>query len=229
MDILLVEDELEVAGFIKKGLEEQGYAITTVHDGKVAIETATSINFDLIILDVMLPSLNGFEVCKSIRQHKKEMPILMLTALGTVQDKVEGLESGADDYLTKPFHFEELIARIKALIRRQKAVASGKTYEVEDLVIDCYKKSVFRAGKEIFLTAKEFTLLELLIVNKGRVLSRAFIDETVWGINFNRGTNLVDVYINYLRGKIDKGYSKKLIHTVIGMGYVLKDYKVNEG
>jgi len=223
MNILLVEDEREVAGFIKKGLEEQGYTITTVHDGKEAIETAVSNNLDLIILDVMLPSLNGFEVCKSIRQHKKEVPILMLTALGTVHDKVEGLESGADDYLTKPFHFEELIARIKALIRRQKAVASGKTYTVEDLVIDCYKKSVLRAGKEIFLTAKEFTLLELLMVNKGRVLSRASIDEAVWGINFNRGTNLVDVYINYLRGKIDKGYSKKLIHTVIGMGYVLKD------
>jgi two-component system copper resistance phosphate regulon response regulator CusR len=223
MDILVIEDEREVASFIKKGLEEQGYTITSVYEGGEGKEIAIAKNFDLIILDVMLPNHSGFEVCKSIRQHKKEVPILMLTALGTVHDKVEGLESGADDYLTKPFHFEELIARIKALIRRQKAVASGKTYTVDDLVIDCYKKSVFRAGKEIFLTAKEFTLLELLMSNKGRVLSRASIDEAVWGINFNRGTNLVDVYINYLRSKIDRGYSKKLIHTVIGMGYVLKD------
>ena len=223
MDILVIEDEREVASFIKKGLEEQGYTITSVYEGGEGKEIAIAKNFDLIILDVMLPNHSGFEVCKSIRQHKKEVPILMLTALGTVHDKVEGLESGADDYLTKPFHFEELIARIKALIRRQKAVASGKTYTVDDLVIDCYKKSVFRAGKEIFLTAKEFTLLELLMSNKGRVLSRASIDEAVWGINFNRGTNLDDVYINYLRSKIDRGYSKKLIHTVIGMGYVLKD------
>jgi len=223
MDILVIEDEREVASFIKKGLEEQGYTITSVYEGGEGKEIAIAKNFDLIILDVMLPNHSGFEVCKGIRQYKKDVPILMLTALGTVHDKVEGLESGADDYLTKPFHFEELIARIKALIRRQKAVASGKTYTVDDLVIDCYKKSVFRAGKEIFLTAKEFTLLELLMSNKGRVLSRASIDESVWGINFNRGTNLVDVYINYLRSKIDRGYSKKLIHTVIGMGYVLKD------
>lgn len=223
MNILLIEDEPKVSGFITKGLEEHGYKVTVAHDGKEGKEVALEGNFDMVILDVMLPNMNGFEVCKGIRQRKKELPILMLTALGTVHDKVEGLESGADDYLTKPFHFEELIARIKALIRRQKAVASSKTYTVDDLVIDCYKKSVFRAGKEIFLTAKEFTLLELLMANKDHVLSRASIDEAVWGINFNRGTNLVDVYINYLRTKIDKGYSKKLIHTVIGMGYVLKD------
>lgn len=223
MNILLIEDEPKVSGFITKGLEEQGYKVTVAHDGKAGRDNAIEGSFDLVILDVMLPNMNGFEVCKSIRQRKKELPILMLTALGTVHDKVEGLESGADDYLTKPFHFEELVARVKALIRRQKAVSSSKTYTVDDLTIDCYKKSVVRAGKEIFLTAKEFTLLELLMANKGRVLSRASIDEAVWGINFNRGTNLVDVYINYLRTKIDKGFSKKLIHTVIGMGYVLKD------
>lgn len=223
MNILLIEDEPKVSGFITKGLEEQGYKVTVAHDGKAGRDSAIEGSFDLVILDVMLPNMNGFEVCKNIRQRKKELPILMLTALGTVHDKVEGLESGADDYLTKPFHFEELVARVKALIRRQKAVSSSKTYTVDDLTIDCYKKSVVRAGKEIFLTAKEFTLLELLMANKGRVLSRASIDEAVWGINFNRGTNLVDVYINYLRTKIDKGFSKKLIHTVIGMGYVLKD------
>jgi DNA-binding response OmpR family regulator len=147
----------------------------------------------------------------------------MLTALGTVNDKVSGLENGADDYITKPFHFEELVARIKALTRRKAMVLPGKVYVVSDLVLDCYKKSVTRGGKEITLTAKEFALLEILVTNKSRVLSRSYIAEAVWGINFDRNTNLIDVYINYLRQKIDKDFSKKLIHTVIGMGYVLKD------
>jgi two-component system copper resistance phosphate regulon response regulator CusR len=223
MNILLIEDEPEVVGFIKKGLEEQGHNITAVYDGQSGKTIAIEKDFDLVILDVMLPHFNGFEVCKYIRRNKKDLPILMLTALGTVHDKVEGLESGADDYLTKPFHFEELLARIKALVRRQMASTPGKIYSAGDLVVDYHKKTVFREGKEILLTAKEFTLLEVFITNKGRVLSRTFIAEFVWGINFDRGTNLIDVYINYLRSKIDKGFSKKLIHTVIGMGYVLKD------
>jgi len=223
MNILVIEDEPKVAAFIKKGLEEQGYDVTVAYDGSTGQAVAVEKDFDLVILDIMLPHHNGFEVCKYIRVYKKEIPILMLTALGTVKDKVTGLENGADDYLTKPFHFDELLARIKALMRRQTIVTPGKKYVVDDLVMDCYRKMVTRKNKEITLTAKEYTLLEVLMANKNRVLSRVFISEYVWGINFDRGTNLIDVYINYLRGKIDKDFEKKLIQTVIGMGYVIKD------
>jgi len=151
------------------------------------------------------------------------LPILMLSALGTVDDKVRGLESGADDYLAKPFHFAELLARIKALDRRRSAILPGTVYEVADLQMDSYRKTVTRNGNLILLTVKEFILLEVLMYNKNRVLSRTYIAESVWGINFDRGTNLIDVYINYLRAKIDKGYAMPLIHTVIGMGYMIKD------
>jgi two-component system copper resistance phosphate regulon response regulator CusR len=223
MNILLIEDEPKVAAFIKKGLEEQLHNVTLVYDGSMGCKFALEQDFDLIILDVVLPNMNGFEVCKQIRQFKKEVPILMLSALGTVHDKVQGLENGADDYLTKPFHFEELLARIKALDRRRSMVLPGTIYQVEDLQMDCYRKTVTRAGKMILLTVKEFTLLEVLMYNKNRVLSRVYIAEAVWGINFNRGTNLIDVYINYLRSKIDKGFDKQLIQTVIGMGYMIKD------
>ena len=180
-------------------------------------------DFELVILDVILPNINGFEVCRQIRQFKKEVPILMLSALGTVNDKVQGLENGADDYLTKPFHFEELLARIKALDRRRSLVLPGTIYQVGDLQMDCYRKTVTRENKMIMLTVKEFTLLEVLMYNKNRVLSRVYIAESVWGINFNRGTNLIDVYINYLRAKVDKGFPKQLIHTVIGMGYMISE------
>jgi two-component system copper resistance phosphate regulon response regulator CusR len=223
MNILLIEDEPKVAAFIKKGLEEQFHNVTRVYDGSMGCKFALEQDFDLIILDVVLPNINGFEVCKQIRQFKKELPILMLSALGTVNDKVQGLENGADDYLTKPFHFEELLARIKALDRRRSMVLPGTVYQVGDLQMDCYRKTVTREGKMILLTVKEFTLLEVLMYNKNRVLSRVYIAESVWGINFNRGTNLIDVYINYLRSKVDKGYAKQLIHTVIGMGYMIRE------
>jgi len=223
MKILLIEDEPKVAAFIKKGLEEQRHAVTVVYDGNMGCKLALEQEFELIILDIILPYINGLEVCKQIRQFKKEIPILMLTALSTVDDKVQGLENGADDYLTKPFHFEELLARIKALDRRRAMVLPGTYYKIADLELDCYRKTVTRKGKIILLTAKEFTLLEVLMANKNRVLSRVFIAELVWGISFNRGTNLIDVYINYLRTKVDKGYAKQLIHTVIGMGYIIKD------
>ena len=223
MKILLIEDEPKVAAFIKKGLEEQFYNVTLVYDGSMGVKFALEQDFELIILDVVLPHVNGFEVCKQIRQFKKELPILMLSALGTVSDKVQGLENGADDYLTKPFHFEELLARIKALDRRRSMVLPGTIYQVADLQMDCFRKTVTRNGDMILLTVKEFILLEVLMYNKNRVLSRVYIAESVWGINFDRGTNLIDVYINYLRTKVDKGYSKKLIHTVIGMGYMIKD------
>ena len=223
MNILLIEDEPKVSAFIKKGLEEQFHHITSAYDGSVGCKLALEQDFDLIILDVVLPNMGGFEVCKQIRQFKKELPILMLSALGTVNDKVQGLENGADDYLTKPFHFEELLARIKALDRRRSMVLPGTVFQVADLVMDSYRKTVTRNGNMILLTVKEFTLLEVLMYNKNRVLSRVYIAESVWGINFNRGTNLIDVYINYLRSKVDKGYDKQLIHTVIGMGYTIRD------
>ena len=223
MKILLIEDEPKVAAFIKKGLEEQLNLVTVAYDGNMGVKLALEQDYELVILDIILPYINGLEVCKQIRQFKKEIPILMLTALGTVNDKVQGLENGADDYMTKPFHFDELLARIKALDRRRAMVLPGTVYRVGDLEMDCFRKTVTRAGKVILLTAKEFTLLEVLMVNKNRVLSRVSIAELVWGISFNRGTNLIDVYINYLRAKIDKSYAHQLIHTVIGMGYIIKD------
>ena len=223
MNILLIEDEPKVASFIKKGLEEQFYKVMFAYDGSMGCRLALENDFELIILDVILPQMNGFEVCKQIRQFKKEVPILMLSALGTINDKVQGFENGADDYLTKPFHFEELLARIKALERRHSIALPGTVLYVADLYMDCYRKTVTRNGKLIILTVKEFVLLETLMQNKNRVLSRVSIAEAVWGINFNRGTNLIDVYINYLRNKIDKGHEKQLIYTIIGMGYMIKE------
>jgi two-component system copper resistance phosphate regulon response regulator CusR len=222
MNILVVEDEQKVADFIKKGLKEQQYNVEVAYDGLSGEKLALENEYDLAVLDIILPGINGIELCRRIRKYKADLPILMLTALGTTKDKVLGLESGADDYLVKPFHFDEFLARVKALSRRRKLISPGTVYRVEDLEVDSYKRTVQRAGKEISLTAKEFSLLELLIVNKNRVLSRTYIAETVWGIDYDRGTNFIDVYINYLRAKVDKGFNPTLIHTVIGMGYVLK-------
>jgi len=223
VNILIVEDELLLANFIKKGLTEKGYKVSIAYDGRTGKNLALEQDFDLVILDAMLPIFNGFEVCKFIKGHHKTVPVLMLTALVSISDKVEGFGSGADDYLTKPFHFDELIARIKALTRNQKATIKSKIYIIDNLILDTSKKSVSRDGKEIFLTTKEYSLLKLLMINRDTILSRAHIAESVWGSNFSGETNIIDVYINYLRAKIDKGFSKKLIHTVVGMGYVLKD------
>jgi len=223
MNILVVEDEPNVSSFLKKGLEEQLHKVTVAYDGVMGTKLALENDFELVILDIILPQINGLEACRQIKRFKKELPILMLTALGTVADKVQGLENGADDYLTKPFHFEELLARIKALDRRRMTVFPGTVFSVGDLTMDYYAKTVKRNGKIILLTVKEFSLLEVLMFNKNRVLSRAYIAEAVWGINFNRGTNLIDVYINYLRTKIDKGYDHQLIHTIVGMGYMIKE------
>ncbi|MBN8853313.1 MAG: DNA-binding response regulator [Sphingobacteriales bacterium 50-39] len=223
MNILLVEDEPKVADFIRKGLKEQLYNVEVAYDGLFGEKLALENEYDLVILDLILPGISGLELCRQIRRYKADLPILMLTALGSTKDKVTGLEAGADDYLVKPFHFEELLARVKALSRRRLLVFPSIVHKVADLEVDGYKRIARRSGKEISLTAKEFSLLELLIVNKNRVLSRTYIAETVWGINYDRGTNLIDVYINYLRAKIDKGFSHSLIHTVIGMGYVLKE------
>jgi len=223
MRILLVEDELNVSSFIKKGLAEQNYEIEVAHDGLEGKRKAREEHFDLIILDVMLPRFSGNEVCSDIRRYNKTVPVLMLTALGTLDDKVSGLEAGADDYLVKPFHFKELTARIKALTRRSLVEMQGKKYTIADLVLDTHTRLVNRAGKEVFLTAKEYALLELFILNQNRVLSRGEIAELVWGIDFDTGTNIIDVYVNYLRNKIEKGFTGKLIHTVIGRGYVMRE------
>lgn len=220
MRILLVEDEKNVAGFIKKGLEEEAYTVDIANDGLEGLHMATSTDFDLIILDIMLPGMNGIELCRSLRGRGVSKPILMLTAVDSVERKVEGLESGADDYLVKPFAFSELLARIKALLRRIPDIVSELS--LDDLRIDLLARRVFRETKEVVLTQKEFSLLEYLLRNKGRVLSRTQIIENVWGYDFAPGTNIVDVYIRALREKADTGFRKKLIHTVRGSGYILK-------
>lgn len=227
MKILLVEDELGLANVIKRGLEEEQYDVDTALDGLQGMQMANSKDYELIILDVMLPYANGVEVCQDLRKKGNHTPVLMLTALGTTDDKVAGLDSGADDYLVKPFHFKELLARIRALIRRSNERAMEKTLRVADLELNMDTRAVKRSGQPIRLTAREFSLLELFIKNKGRVLSRTDIAEKVWDINFDTGTNVIDVYVNYLRNKIDKGYEPRLIHTVVGMGYVLRE--VEEG
>jgi two-component system, OmpR family, copper resistance phosphate regulon response regulator CusR len=227
--ILLVEDETEVASFIKKGLTEEGYEVTVIFDGTTGLQMALDNYFDLIILDLMLPGINGIEVCKGIRKSNKEVCILFLTALGTAENIVTGLKSEADDYLVKPFKFIELLARIESLLRRAdisrhlESKAPEEVYSFSDLVVNDYTKTVIRNGQEISLTSTEYRLLLLLIKHPKRVLSRVEILDHVWGIHFNMGTNVVDVYVNYLRKKIDKDKSNKLIHTIVGMGYVLKE------
>lgn len=222
--ILIVEDEPKVASFIKKGLDENLYETDIAYDGAIGIKMALQEKYNAIILDINLPMINGYEACKQIRQHKPNIPILMLTALGTTEDKLTGFDSGADDYLVKPFEFRELLARIKALLKRNIAGNSaGNTLHIADLELNTDSKIVKRGNLKIDLTAKEFTLLEYLMRNRGRVISRSELAEKIWEITFDTGTNVIDVYINFLRKKIDKDHSNKLIHTHIGMGYVLKE------
>jgi two-component system copper resistance phosphate regulon response regulator CusR len=221
--ICLVEDEQKVAAFICKGLEEHGYAVKTATSGAAAKSLLKTDTFDLLILDIMLPDINGIELCRQIRASDDKTPILMLTALDQVENKVSGLKAGADDYLVKPFHFIELLARIEALMRRNNAVvAEDHLLTFEDLKLDTWSNVAERSGSHVTLTAKEFTLLELFMRNPNKILSREYIAEQVWQIGFDTGTNFIDVYINYLRKKIEKGFKGKLIHTVIGMGYILK-------
>ncbi|TCO09187.1 response regulator transcription factor [Natronoflexus pectinivorans] len=223
MHILIIEDEPKVAGFIKKGLEQYQFLSDVAQNGQMAEDLLRNHTFDLVLLDVLLPDTNGVELCKTIRKMNPKIPILMLTALGTLDDKVRGLDAGADDYLVKPFHFKELMARIRALTRRNVNNSESNILFVDDLQLDLNTKKVSRAGGEIKLTAREFNLLEVLIRNKERVLSRAQIAEHLWEEEFLNGSNIVDVYINYLRRKIDKKFDKKLIHTIIGMGYVIRE------
>jgi len=222
MRILLVEDDKKVASFIRKGLEEEGYAVDVAAEGEAGLFMGLDRLHDLIILDVMLPKKPGFQVLRELRQAKVATPVLMLTARDTVEDKVQGLDAGADDYLTKPFVFAELLARVRALLRR-RAEARSPRLQVADLVLDPATRSVTRGGQSITLTNREFALLEYLMRNAGRVLTRTAITEHVWDYDFDSGTNVIDVYVNYLRKKIDAGHEPKLLHTVRGAGYVLRE------
>jgi DNA-binding response OmpR family regulator len=226
--ILLVEDEIGVVDVIKRGLTEVGFAVSVALDGPMGLEMATQSAFDLLILDIMLPGKTGIEVCKELRARSVQTPILYLTALGTAENIAVALNSGGDDYLVKPFKFIELHARVNALMRRvgpakEEEAPAQNLYTIADLVVDDDAKTVHRAGQPITLTATEYRLLLALLRNKGRVRSRGELLESVWDINFNLSTNVVDVYINYLRKKLDTDFPDKLIHTVIGMGYVLKE------
>jgi two-component system, OmpR family, copper resistance phosphate regulon response regulator CusR len=221
MKILIVEDEPKVASFIKKGLEENHYEAEIAYDGISAEKLAKLYRYNLFMLDVIIPGISGLDLCKKLKTLYPNVPVMMLTALGTTDDKVMGFDAGADDYLVKPFEFRELLARLKVLLKKAEQLSDfSNKLTVDDLELDLDKKIAHRAGQSIELTAKEFTLLEYFMRNAGKVLSRNDIAEKVWDINFDFGTNVVDVYINFLRKKIDKGFTHKLIHTKVGFGYV---------
>ena len=221
MKILIVEDEKKVANFIKKGLQEEGYVVDMAHNGEDGLTLATESVYDVIILDIYLPKLDGLAVLRMLREEKVTTPVLLLTVRATIEDKVLGLDSGADDYLTKPFAFRELLARVRALLRR-RTDTDAAVLQVADLVLDPVGRTVTRGKGRIELSLKEFSLLEYFMRNAGRVLTRTMIIDHVWNYDFDNETNVVDVYVNYLRRKIDAGHEPKLIHTVRGVGYVMK-------
>ena len=221
MRLLVVEDEKKVASFIKQGLEEEGYAVDVAWDGEKGLEMALDRVHDLLILDISLPKMDGLQVLKKLRQQRVNIPVLLLTVRATIEDKILGLDAGADDYLTKPFAFQELVARVRALLRR-RAEAEPALLQVADLILDPARRVVSRGGEKIELTAKEFALLEYFMRNPGRVLTRTLMIEHVWNYDFDTMTNIIDVYVAYLRKKVDSGREPKLIHTVRGVGYVLK-------
>lgn len=224
MKILLVEDEPKVASFLHQGLTEQHHTVDLAADGLLGLRMAQAGSYDLLILDTLLPGLSGLEVCRQVRAHDTSVPILMLTALGETDDKIRGLDAGADDYLVKPFAFEELLARIRALTRRRFETPTAESVlRLADLTLDPVRKVVQRAGQTIQLTAREFALLKYLMRHQNRVVSRVDILEHVWETSFDTGSNVIDVYINFLRKKLDKDFSPKLIHTLVGMGYVMKE------
>ncbi|NVO19593.1 MAG: response regulator transcription factor [Bacteroidetes bacterium] len=223
MNILLIEDEAHVSAFIKKGLEEASFHVDVAFDGYIGKVLALQNSYDLFILDVILPQINGLELCRIFRAENLETPILMLTALGSTDDIVAGLSTGADDYLVKPFKFKELLARIDALMRRKENRVINPVFSFAGLEINDFTKEVKRNGHPIKLTPREFFLLKYFIENRGRVKTRTQIAESVWGNSYDTGSNVVDVYVNYLRNKIDKDFSPRLIHTVTGMGYIFKE------
>lgn len=228
MNILLIEDEPRLAELIKRGLEEQSYRVTMAFDGQMGKKLAFSTTYDLIITDIILPKINGLDLCKEIRQSKPDVPIIMLTALGTTDDKVEGFDAGADDYLVKPIDLRELYVRIRVLLKRNagKTKEQGFILNYADLVMNLHDHTIKRGGKEIDLTPKEFRLLEYMMRHPERVLTRVEIAEKVWETTFDTGTNFIDVYINYLRKKLDKDFSSKLIHTKSGVGFIFREDKL---
>jgi heavy metal response regulator len=221
MRVLVVEDEDKIARFIKRGLKEEGYAVDVAKDGEEGHFQAATNDYDIVVLDVLLPKMDGFSLCSRLRKENITTPIIMLTARDEVRDKVKGFDCGADDYLTKPFAFEELLARMRANLRK-KSSSVRSLYKVADLSLDVLKHEVRRAGKEISLTAREYTFLEYLMQHSGQIVTRTMIAEHVWDVHFDTCTNVIDVYIKYLRDKIDDGHSLKLIHTLRGRGYMLK-------
>lgn len=223
--ILIIEDEQKIADTLKVGLAENGYNVSVAYDGKTGEHVFFSDNFNLAIIDINLPGINGFDLTKNIRAHNINIPIIMLTSLSTLNDKMDGYNAGADDYLVKPFEFRELLLKIRVLLKRSmnQYVPVGNTLQAADLCMNLDSKEVMRGHDKINLTTKEFHLLEYLLKNKNRVVSRADIAVNVWDIDFDTNTNIIDVYINYLRNKIDKAYPEKLIQTHVGMGYILKE------
>lgn len=222
--ILLVEDEKKIADTLSKGLTELNYDVQTAYDGKIGLRIFESGNFNLIITDINMPGINGYDLCKIIRSRNQHIPIIMLTALNTTDDTIEGFDAGADDYLIKPFEFKELLVRIRALLKRtmNQQLPAGNVLKIADLEMNIDSKEVTRDGRPINLTAKEFQLLEYFMRNRNRVVSRADIAVKVWDIDFDTKTNVIDVYVNFLRNKIDREFEYKLIHTHVGMGYMLK-------
>lgn len=221
--ILLVEDEPRLAEYTKQGLEQNGFSVDVAYDGQVGKSFASSNTYDLMVFDIELPKINGVELTKQLRSEGIKKPVMILTALGAIQDKIKGFDSGADDYLVKPYDFQEFIARLNALHRRANEVVElRKNLQIGDLELDLNKKIARRGGNNILLTSKEFSLLEFLMRNQGKVISRLEIAEKVWHHNFDTGTNTIDVYVNFLRNKIDRNFNTKLIQTVVGMGYMMK-------
>ena len=223
MQILVVEDEPKLAAFMQQGLTESGYDVTIAYDGNMGLRLAKSGEFRIMLFDVILPGMNGIELCQAVRKFDGDTPIMLLTALGTTEDKILGLDAGANDYLVKPFEFKELLARIRSHTRKTETVKQSDEFlQVANLKLDLSKKVALRDDVKIMLTAKEFALLETLMRNAGRLVDRAYIAEKVWDINFDTGTNVVDVYVNMLRKKVDKEFTPKLIHTRVGLGYILE-------
>ncbi|HSU27582.1 MAG TPA: response regulator transcription factor [Chitinophagaceae bacterium] len=223
LNLLLVEDEKKIADILRKGLTEQGFHVDLAFDGLIGQKVFDAHDFDLIILDINLPGMNGYELCRYIRSRNEKIPVIMLTALNSINDKIQGFDAGADDYIIKPFDFKELLIRVKALLKRiHRHMAPENILKVADLVMNLDNMEVMRSGRNISLTAKEFQLLEYLVRNKNRVVSRSDIALNVWDIDFDTKTNVIDVYVNFLRKKLDKDPSQKLIHTQVGTGYILK-------
>jgi len=223
--ILLVEDEQKIADTLKIGLTEHGFDVEVAYDGRIGLKLFESSHFDLVVLDINLPELNGYQLCKIIRSRNTQVPVIMLTALSSLNDKIEGYDAGADDYIIKPFEFRELLMKIRVLLKRtmKQTLPTGNILKAADLEMNLDSKEVRRENKLLNLTTKEFQLLEYLLRNKNRVVSRSDIAINVWDIDFDTNTNVIDVYINYVRNKVDKPFDTKLIQTQVGMGYVLKD------